>query len=303
MKVSGPSEAKLTGQPDRTDCQITLTGGRTLAYAEYGDSSGRPLFFFHGGNDSRLAGALLDETAARLGIRVIAPDRPGYGRSDFQPDRRFLDWPADVTQLAETLGFKRFAAMGHSGGGPHVAAVAAAMPERLTGAALISSAAPPGSSNQGLHPMFRLINLAMSRSSWLHRKLTEQTNKQLLNDPDGFFKQWGRASKADGALFERNPAARAMIQAEMIEALRQGIDHILLEHKLYKRPWGFDLADISIPVHIWHGLDDAQAAPAWSRYLAEHIPRTEPHFVPDEGHFSLLVNQREAILRALGSGD
>jgi len=150
--------------------------------------------------------------------------------------------------------------------------------------------------------MFRLINLAMARSGWLHRKLTEQTNKQLLNDPDGFFRQWARASRADGTLFEENPAARAMIQAEMIEALRQGVDHILLEHKLYKRSWGFDLSNISIPVQIWHGLDDAQAAPGWSRYLAARIPNNETHFVAGEGHFSLLVNQQKAILRGLAAG-
>jgi pimeloyl-ACP methyl ester carboxylesterase len=291
----------LNGKADQTFRHIELAGGRTLAYADYGDPAGQPVFFFHGGNDSRLAGALLDETAARLGIRFIAPDRPGYGRSDFQPGRQLLDWPDDVTQLADDLAIKRFAVIGHSGGGPHAAAVAATKPERLIGVALVSSAAPPGSSNSGLHPMFRLINMAMARSAWLHRKLTEQTNKQLLNDPDGFFKQWGRASKADKALFESNPEARAMIQAEMVEALRQGIDHILLEHKLYKRPWGFELADIPSPVHIWHGLDDAQAAPGWSRHLAEQIPRSEAHFIPDEGHFSLLVNQQATILQGLGS--
>jgi pimeloyl-ACP methyl ester carboxylesterase len=301
MWVSGNDEANLSIDPDRTSRQVKLTGGRTLAYADYGDPNGRPVFFFHGGNDSRLAGALLDEAAARLGIRIIAPDRPGYGRSDFLPGRRFLDWPADVSQLAGALGIERFAVIGHSGGGPHVAALAVAMPERLAGTAMVSSAAPPGSSNQGLHPMFRLINFAMARSGWLHRKLTEQTNKQLRDDPDRFFKQWARASKADGLLFEGNPAARAMIQTEMVEALRQGIDHILLEHKLYKRPWGFDLANISSPVQVWHGLDDAQAAPGWSRYLAQHIPHNETHFVPSEGHFSLLVNQQVAIFQSLES--
>ena len=289
--------------PGRTNRQVTLADGRTLAYAEYGVPGGRPVFFFHGGNDSRLAGALLDEAAARLGVRLIAPDRPGYGRSDFQLDRRFLDWPVDMAQLADALAIERFDIVGHSGGGPHAAAVAVAMPERLTGAALVSSAAPLGSSNQGLHPMFRLINLAMARSSWLHCKVTEQTNEQLLNDPDRFFGQWARASKADGALFTGNPEARSMIQAEMVEALRQGIDHILLEHKLYKRPWGFELTDIPIPVHIWHGLDDAQAAPGWSRYLAEYIPSNETHFIANEGHFSLLVNQQEQILRGLESGN
>ncbi len=103
-------------------------------------------------------------------------------------------------------------------------------------------------------------------------------------------------SAADGRLFQTQPDVTALITAEMREALRQGIDAILQEHPLYKRPWGFDLAEIKLPIHIWHGLADAQAAPAWSVYLAEHIPNSDTHFIPDEGHFSILANHQEEIL-------
>ena len=281
---------------DPTNQAMILPDGRVLAYAEYGDLAGRPLFFFHGGNDSRLEAAILHETAVRMGIRVIAPDRPGYGRSDFQPERTFLNWPDDVAQLADALSIPQFAVVGHSGGGPHAAAVAYALPERLTGVALVSSAAPPGSSNKGMHPLFRVMNFFMGHSARLHRLLTQQTANQVSNTPDTFFAQWGRMSAADGRLFQTQPDVTALITAEMREALRQGIDAILQEHPLYKRPWGFDLAEIKLPIHIWHGLADAQAAPAWSVYLAEHIPNSDTHFIPDEGHFSILANHQEEIL-------
>ena len=282
--------------PDQTAQAITLRDGRILAYAEYGDPVGRPLFFFHGGNDSRLEAAILHETAQQMGIRVIAPDRPGYGRSDFQPNRTFLNWPDDVAQLADTLSILQFAVAGHSGGGPHAAAVAYVLPERLTGVALISSAAPPGSSNKGMHPLFRLVNFFMGHSAKLHRLITQRTADQVNNTPETFFAQWSRLSPADGRLFQTQPDVTELITAEMREALRQGIDAILQEHPLYKRPWGFDLAEISLPVHIWHGLADAQAAPAWSVYLAEQIPNAITHFIPAEGHFSILANHQADIL-------
>lgn len=283
---------------DPTNQTTILPDGRVLAYAEYGDHAGTPLFFFHGGNDSRLEAAILHETAVRMGIRVIAPDRPGYGRSDFQPNRTFLDWPDDVAQLADVLSIPQFAVVGHSGGGPHAAAVAYVLPERITGVALVSSAAPPGSSNKGMHPLFRVMNFFMGHSARLHRLLTQQTANQVSNTPDTFFAQWGRMSAADGRLFATQPDVTATITAEMREALRQGIDGILQEHPLYKRPWGFDLAEIKLPIHIWHGLADAQAAPAWSVYLAEHIPNSDSHFIPDEGHFSILANYQEEILKS-----
>ena len=51
-------------------------------------------------------------SAERSGIRVIAVDRPGLGWSDWQPRRRVVDGPVDVTALADALGLQRFAVLG-----------------------------------------------------------------------------------------------------------------------------------------------------------------------------------------------
>jgi pimeloyl-ACP methyl ester carboxylesterase len=283
---------------EKANQQIKLADGRKLGYAEYGDPTGVPILFFHGGNDSRLEGALLHETAERLNVHLIAPDRPGYGLSDFQPGRGFLDWPADITEMVEALGIDRFAVMGHSGGGPHVAAVAYQMPEGLTATALISSAAPPGSTNEGMALMFRVVNFLMGFAPPLNRLMNQQTANQL-SDPDKFFAQWGKMSKADGKLFETNPEVKIKIVAEMREAYRQGVDHIVHEHELFKQTWGFPLEEISKTVQIWHGLADPQSSPAWSRYLAERIPDNRTHFIPNEGHFSILVNHQEDIINGV----
>jgi pimeloyl-ACP methyl ester carboxylesterase len=80
----------------------------------------------------------------RLGIRLIAIDRPGVGLSSFQPNRRLSDWPADVDALADELELVRFSVLGYSGGGPYAAACAARIPQRLIAAAMVSSVAPFG---------------------------------------------------------------------------------------------------------------------------------------------------------------
>jgi len=87
--------------PPRVDDLLALPDGRSLAYAEFGDPDGRPVLFFH----------------ATPGVRLIAPDRPGVGRSTPQPHRRLLDWPDDVRHLADALGLERFAVVGFSNGG------------------------------------------------------------------------------------------------------------------------------------------------------------------------------------------
>src|SRR5437868_4337089 len=113
------------------DTVFRLRDGRALGYAEYGDPGGTPVFFFHGSPGSRLQRHPDPSITSSFGARIITVDRPGYGRSDFQPGRRLLDWPADAAQLADALSIERFAAIGLSGGGPYLLACAYAMPERL----------------------------------------------------------------------------------------------------------------------------------------------------------------------------
>ena len=284
-----------------TPLTCRLNDGRQLAYAEFGTPTGHPLLFFHGGNDSRLEAALLDAGAQELGVRVVAPDRPGYGGSSPQAERTLGQWPADVEQLADQLELERFAVFGHSGGGPHAAAVAHALPQRVVTTTMVSSPAPPPSSNRGMHPMFRMVNFLMGHSPVLHRALTRQMSQQIVTAPDKFFLQWSRMSAADGRLFGEQRDVVELVAAEMAEAVQQGIEGILAEHPLYKRPWGFSLKEIGTPVHIWHGLADRQAAPAWSEALVAQLPNAIPHFLADEGHFSVLVNHhRQMLTDAIG---
>src|SRR6476469_7158295 len=127
------------GAPLR-DTSIRLPDGRALAYAEWGDLLGRPVFLFHGMPGSRLF--FPDpQTAAEGGVRAITVDRPGMGGSDPQPGHVVADWPADVVELAGVLGLERFGVAGWSAGTPYAFACAALIPERLTAASATTSAA------------------------------------------------------------------------------------------------------------------------------------------------------------------
>jgi pimeloyl-ACP methyl ester carboxylesterase len=106
-------------QTTMTDKTIRLPDGRHLGYAEYGDPDGIPLLYFHGTPGSRLQARLFDAPAREVGVRMVAPERPGYGLSDVHPQRTLLDWVQDMEVLADRLHLERFAVMGVSGGGPH----------------------------------------------------------------------------------------------------------------------------------------------------------------------------------------
>jgi pimeloyl-ACP methyl ester carboxylesterase len=109
---------------DSADRTLRLGDGRRLGYAERGDPGGRPLLYFHGWPGARVEARLADEPAKAAGVRLVALDRPGMGFSDFQRGRTFVDWSADVVEVADALQLDRFAVLGISGGGPYAAACA-----------------------------------------------------------------------------------------------------------------------------------------------------------------------------------
>jgi pimeloyl-ACP methyl ester carboxylesterase len=80
---------------------LQLSDGRALGYAQYGDLSGWPVLLFQGTPTSRLPHNPL-ATSAR--VRLVVPERPGFGCSDFLPRRRLLDWGSDVRELVDHLG-------------------------------------------------------------------------------------------------------------------------------------------------------------------------------------------------------
>ena len=118
--------------------------GRTLAIEEAGDPGGRPVLVHNGTPNSRHLYAPAAADAAARGLRLIGYDRPGYGGSTPQPGRSVADCAADVRAICAELGIDRLAMWGVSGGGPHLLACAALLPDLVPAAASLASLAPPG---------------------------------------------------------------------------------------------------------------------------------------------------------------
>ena len=123
---------------------MELPDGRELAWLETGRPRGRPVFAFHGTPGSRRQVSFDEKSVAAAGVRMIAPDRPGYGLSSFHPGRHLADWASDVAALADRLKLDSFAVIGVSGGGPHAVACARMLPERVTAAGIVSGVGPMG---------------------------------------------------------------------------------------------------------------------------------------------------------------
>jgi len=274
--------------------------GRSLAYAEYGTTRGKPVFFFHGMPGSRLFRPY-DEITAGLGVRLICVDRPGYGGSTFQPGRHILDWSGDIAGLADSLEIKKFSVAGHSGGGPYVAACAFALPERVTAAAILSGAGPvetPGAA-EGMSAVNRFGFKAGRYLPWtLWKLLIWLIYHRRCTDPAAAMdKDSGHRPQADDEQFRLSEVRQACVASE-VEAFRQGLRGLAWDARLLTRSWGFPLEGIHVPVYIWQGSMDDQATVAMARYFAGKIPGSRLTLCEGEAHL-LLFPHWEEILKPL----
>ncbi|MGD8625941.1 MAG: alpha/beta hydrolase [Anaerolineae bacterium] len=269
-----------------------VSGGRRIAYCEYGDPEGQVVFYFHGCPGSRYEPALGDEAGKERGYRIVALDRPGVGRSGYVKGRQLLDWPQDVVAVAEYLEIERFGVTGASGGGPYVLACCRAIPERLTFAAVMGSWAPVASDPAlwaEMAPLDRFFGKLSRRVRWaFYAPFSLIGFAARWLSPQGFVKSLESSMSAADKAFVADEAVARFYAEDVKEAFRQGVQGPADDAIILYGDWGFDVAEIDVKVHIFHGKEDRFAPYRYALYLDERIPRTRLYPYPGKGHLFLL---------------
>lgn len=281
---------------------IQLSDQRKLAYAEYGDPVGEPLIYFHGGQESRLSAAFLDTVAREMGIRIIAPDRPGIGYSDPKANRNFADYALDMEELCDQLHLDSVYLLALSGGAPHLLACALHFPERINGASIVAGASPLNykGSKKGMWFPLRMIHWAASlKNSHFIESIIRNDLKTLRENPEARLKQMQRhLPPADRELLLKYPHYGRDFLAASLEAYRQGIDGVVQEWQLYVQDWGFEPSQVTIPISLWYGKQD-RMAPQQRGFYYHSALRYSRLFLKEEGHFSLIRHYQAEILAEL----
>lgn len=289
----------------RPDLQVTLHDGTTVGYADVGDPSGPTVIYLHGSPSSRLEIGLpgVQEAAIELGLHVVAPDRPGMGVTPF---RRYsiADYPQLVRAFGDALGIDQFAVIGMSGGGKYACACAWALPDRVTRVALVSSTCSfdlPGARATWSTEDRRLYGAA-DRVPWLVRLFLAKVARNVRHNRDALFPSVQRSVGAADYEVVATPAFREALARDAGEAFRQGGRGPAHDLSLEARPWGVPLEQIEVPVELWHGEDDGVVSLDQARLLAAALPIVTEHYLPGEGHFSLVARHARAILESVAGG-
>jgi pimeloyl-ACP methyl ester carboxylesterase len=245
----------------------------------------------------------MDTMATNLGIRIIAPDRPGIGLSSFQIDRNFLDWAQDVGCLADQLDVKTFSIFGLSGGAPHVLACAFALPHRIQKAAIVCGTGPHNYRGKlkGMWFPVKLVHwFAGIKNDSLLRRFIRSEYKELKENPEKRLSQLQRfLPDSDRKLFKEHPEYGLDFINGSLEAYKQGVDGVVQEWQLYVRDWGIPLSEITTPIDLWYGGEDKMAPKYRGIHYQEILQNSKLHVFEDEGHFSLIRNHLHQILNAL----
>ncbi|MFZ4766223.1 MAG: alpha/beta fold hydrolase [Roseimicrobium sp.] len=281
-----------------SDRIFTLSTGNKLGYAEYGDPGGLPLFYFHGWPSSRTQGELMHEVGVQRGLRIIAPDRPGIGLSTFQPDRKLLDWPPVLAELADALGCGRFHLLGVSGGGPYVLATVHALAERVLTAGVICGAPPLlHVGTQDLLWTFRLALWGQRHAPALIAPGLVVAARFLRMPREALPVRAFIASLAARDQEAMNvPELYGIISRSGAEGLESGARGVAADGNIYSSDWGIPLESVSFPIHYWHGTDDRHIPPSMVERFVQRMPNATLSLVDGEGHYSLPALRVQELL-------
>ena len=279
---------------------VHLKDGRCLAFAAYGTAEGTPVIALHGLPGSRLQHYPADAITTAANVRLIVPDRPGYGLSDPLPERRIVDWAADVATLADALGIRRFRVLGLSGGGPYALACAATLRDRIVRVSLVSALGPldPAGSTVGMMLPNRLLLRLVRHTPAIVRPGLSVTSAVLRRLP-ALYRRWlmTHVSEADRAVLSA-PVVAAMLRSDLAEALRQGAAGVWSDLHALTAPWGFEMDQIDTPADVWHGDTDRIVPQQMGHVLAQRLPHARWRPVTGSGHFLVIPRWRD-ILDAL----
>jgi pimeloyl-ACP methyl ester carboxylesterase len=252
-----------------------------------GDPKGYPLVFGHGMPGCRLEGQFLHERARHHGFRVLTPDRPGIGASDYMSGRLLLDYPDDIRQLLDALGITRFSHIGWSSGSSRTLACGYRLGARmdlgicLSGYThfaeykgshhLIEGTRWPGPRLARFSPF--LVRLATHLVTWLSRR-----------HPGLYLREARHLVSENDRKLLRDLQSQGQFRRDQLACLNSGGKAIATDLLTELGRWQFRLADVKIPVWIYQGEQDTFVPIDYAQHMADNLPSSDLSLMPGIGH-------------------
>ena len=263
--------------------QIATTRRGPVEYAERG--TGPPVLSLHASPAAFENGLLLAEFARVNGFRVIAPSRPGYGRTPLGAGRTPVEQADTLAALLDTLQLDRVSVLGTSGGGPAGYALAGTHPDRLTRLLQVESIALPSTPPRVGRIGLRLSALATGAAWMLDRfppRMLASMGAPATIDPD---QQAAHVALARGII----------TTATGWDRLGPGYDNDAT-HFADLSP--LPLTAVTCPTMIVHGTADTRVPIAHAEHAHTAIASSQLRRIDGGGHTDFLFRpdlQQESV--------
>jgi pimeloyl-ACP methyl ester carboxylesterase len=270
--------------------EVHTPDGRVLAVESWGTPGGTPVFLIHGTPGSRNGPRPRGIVLYGLGVHLISYDRPGYGDSSRRRGRTVADAADDVRAIADAFGIEHFSIVGRSGGGPHALACAALLRDRVDRVATLVSLAPSDAEDLNWYSGMTGSNVrdystVDDDQDALQVKLVQQATA-IRKDPEQLLKLLLPELAGPDRRVVDDIAIRRLLARTYSVGLANSADGWIDDVLAFRRPWGFDVAEVSAPALLWHGLDDRFSPVGHTLWLADRIPNGFPVVERDASHFS-----------------
>jgi len=300
------------GPYDENSSVFKLLEGRQLGYLMVGadvKTAKQHIFWHHGHPSSRLDVNCLD-LSCFPDTCIIGVDRPGAGLSEHYAGRKISQHVLDVLALADHLEIKKFAVVGHSGGGPYALAARVMIPpERLDGVICVAGVGPLDVLTTAgmMEENVRIFAnpRAAARKSRMETMLVGNCCCQMSSIPQS---DLALMPKADQDLILAQPEFGAVFLKSFKEALRdKNLDTFVEDCNIYNNfdRWGFkrENAKGDVPLVILQGDADDNVPPSHAEWYGE-TPGARVFIAKGHGHLSVLESKEfSKLLQAVLSGD
>ncbi len=276
----------------------TLSDRRRLAYRDYGARGGQTLVMFHEGMGSSLLPPGVQALAMELGVRVIAPERPGFGRSDACADYSFDGVADDMIAFCDALRLEKVSIVAVLSGAPAAIRTAAKLGPRAQ--SLLLCAGRPPRPTRGTNTIVARFRARLEENPWVSETLYGILQTRIS---PSFIERMIAAGAAyspgDRAYVEAHPWVAAYVAAYTAECLAVSRKGPGAEIRAFRRAGNATAEDLSCPVTVWHGEHDGFAPLAdLTDFLGDRA--TTVQVFPDTGHL-LALRRWDHILRHVAS--
>jgi pimeloyl-ACP methyl ester carboxylesterase len=269
------------------DQHVELPDGRTIAWTISGDPTGRPVLRVPGTPGCRWTVRADQLPWVQRGLLMITTERPGFGATTRVPGRGF-DQPADdIIAILDHLGVEKVPVYGSSGAAPHILALCARHPSRISAATILAGAAPVTDSEaEDLLPINQQARqLALAGDLPGLQALLAPVRQAVLSDPLVSFRNLMATAPEDDLAILSDPSYQESFVRAMREAIAQGVEGWADESLANFSRWDdIDLGAVTTSVRWRHAALDRNAPESAARRIVDALPHGHWSPWPAGGH-------------------